>query len=924
MKKISNLIKQKNIFLFSNNKKSITSQSKMTIFNSLKTFQLKSLHAQSNRKFFSNINRNEDDYMFSTSDITTQPNSELGEEIKRIIDFEKVNKQTINEIKENETNLANEAKEEKIVFPKEFYNRNFKNLIIDSYNASVFLNAFFSKSMINLFCDAFMKYAIKTRNIDNNEKKLINEFSFLLKNSKRFKKYEKRLDEESFTKVCNQISQRVYISLITIYEFLDRGMRGFLTGDITLMLIKNLEGILEAKLKEIKEEETEFTDHGVDSNDFYEAYFKVDLNYFQSNSSANIVLNLGKHLEGEGLFSKKVLYYVNLKHIQLCSKYSSSLNKNKNSSYTMEIVESMINKKKLKLQSIFNGIYNEIADTCIFTELKTPFNGILYPHNESKSNLFRRQLLLEENSFDSANEDFIKIFSCLQDMDMAHNLFFNRKLILNWHDNLVFAINEAQRSLIIKDDLMKKNNDYMKYLVILKAEEISIICLLFLMKTIINNLAVRKVNNEETLLKVLNNTTTAEDVLEEDFELSIPLVSFATDIGALYFQELRNTKITNYFTNEKAKVFYKHLSFNMMQFEVDKKEKIKLGLFLTNIMANHIYFNNKYDENEIEVNSKLELIHINQKQIDSFKKQNFVVINKIFMARYYEGMQKTFSQNIQIKRSLPMIYPPMPWKTSQIGGYYLRQTSFSKVFSEHIEAKNSYNNCDINVVMKALDQLGSIGWRINQKVLDLVEYTWANGGGVASIPPRFNENFIDKESIKNKSFNQKLELLKESQSNREMHSLRCDFNIKLRIAKDYSKVREFYFPHNIDYRGRCYPISPHLNHIGNDLCRGMLEYSDSKPLGEEGLRWLKIHLANVIGNDKLPLDGRAEYIDSIIDIVHKCAEDPYNNDWWHDVDNPWQTIAVMFELSAALKVSNIYLLYSLKIPKLIKQIFTVM
>lgn len=59
-----------------------------------------------------------------------------------------------------------------------------------------------------------------------------------------------------------------------------------------------------------------------------------------------------------------------------------------------------------------------------------------------------------------------------------------------------------------------------------------------------------------------------------------------------------------------------------------------------------------------------------------------------------------------------------------------------------------------------------------------------------------------------------------------------------------------YFPHNIDFRGRAYPIPPHLNHLGSDVCRGMLMFDRPRMLGERGLYWLKIQLANVAGQDK--------------------------------------------------------------------------
>lgn len=41
--------------------------------------------------------------------------------------------------------------------------------------------------------------------------------------------------------------------------------------------------------------------------------------------------------------------------------------------------------------------------------------------------------------------------------------------------------------------------------------------------------------------------------------------------------------------------------------------------------------------------------------------------------------------------------------------------------------------------------------------------------------------------------------------------------------------------------------------MGADLARGLLEFSEGVELGEGGLRWLKIHLGNLMGKDKLPM-----------------------------------------------------------------------
>jgi len=200
-----------------------------------------------------------------------------------------------------------------------------------------------------------------------------------------------------------------------------------------------------------------------------------------------------------------------------------------------------------------------------------------------------------------------------------------------------------------------------------------------------------------------------------------------------------------------------------------------------------------------------------------------------------------------------------------------------------------------------LNFLGSLSWRVNKKILDTIEHIWSIGGGLGEVPKRFNERAITPEMIREATFREKLKLLKEHQINKEGHSLRCEFLLRLNMAQSFKTCNSLYFPHNMDFRGRVYPIPPHLNHMGADLNRGILEFSEAKPLGEKGLWWLKIHLANKIGKDKLPLDDRAKYAESIIDTVHLCAADPKNNLEWLQSDSPWQTLACMFELSAAMK-----------------------
>lgn len=137
--------------------------------------------------------------------------------------------------------------------------------------------------------------------------------------------------------------------------------------------------------------------------------------------------------------------------------------------------------------------------------------------------------------------------------------------------------------------------------------------------------------------------------------------------------------------------------------------------------------------------------------------------------------------------------------------------------------------------------------------------------------------------------------------NSELYSLRCDTAIKLDLAEQFVE-HEFYFPYNLDFRGRAYPVPPNLNHLGSDFCRGILTFSDKKALGKKGLWWLKVHLANLCGQDKLNFQQRVDYIDQHLEQVHDSAARPLDGSgWWQKAEDPWQALAVCMEVSKAIQ-----------------------
>jgi DNA-directed RNA polymerase len=86
----------------------------------------------------------------------------------------------------------------------------------------------------------------------------------------------------------------------------------------------------------------------------------------------------------------------------------------------------------------------------------------------------------------------------------------------------------------------------------------------------------------------------------------------------------------------------------------------------------------------------------------------------------------------------------------------------------------------------------------------------------------------------------------------------------------------FYLPHNLDFRGRAYPLPPHLNRIGDDLTHGLLLFGKAKPLGERGLRWLKIRMSSLYGYDKATFEERVEFVHKHLDDIFNSAVNPLN------------------------------------------------
>lgn len=189
----------------------------------------------------------------------------------------------------------------------------------------------------------------------------------------------------------------------------------------------------------------------------------------------------------------------------------------------------------------------------------------------------------------------------------------------------------------------------------------------------------------------------------------------------------------------------------------------------------------------------------------------------------------------------PMICPPIPWHGTNSGyhGYFsFKQIIMVRTPGEFMKysrkvmdqlKKYKYNTYQqLFPAMDSLNQLGAIPWKINVDVLNVAVDLFQNENvkrqykelDLPLDPSLMIENPLPEDATRRDIRKAKREFNKKR---KETNSLFATVLYRLSLASHF-RDDVLWFPHNFDFRGRVYPVPPHLNHMGDDLCRGKYVY----------------------------------------------------------------------------------------------------
>lgn len=238
---------------------------------------------------------------------------------------------------------------------------------------------------------------------------------------------------------------------------------------------------------------------------------------------------------------------------------------------------------------------------------------------------------------------------------------------------------------------------------------------------------------------------------------------------------------------------------------------------------------------------------------------------------------------------LPMVVPPLHWTDCEPGGYAILPTVLLKKPARHGRAE-----AEPPEVREAVNAIGATPWRVNRWVLGILGQLAAGGGGDAGIPALVPLALppLPAGSDEDAVVRYKRHAAWVYRRNHQIASEARVFAIKLDAAglmKDYPRI---YFPHQLDFRGRLYPVPVLFHHQGDDVCRGLLEFAEGRDCtGERAQFWLKVHLANRCGVDKVSFEQRVDWVEASRESFAGWVADPLVNTGWMDADDPFQALA---------------------------------
>lgn len=386
---------------------------------------------------------------------------------------------------------------------------------------------------------------------------------------------------------------------------------------------------------------------------------------------------------------------------------------------------------------------------------------------------------------------------------------------------------------------------------------------------------------------------TAMDKLVVNYKeeiISYQYLKQATKQDAAFFEDGLKHRLRNDFKVQYARRAYKDMGFTPDTMDTDNLYKL-VTVLLEAVIKGSGYFEYKVEANHTDGNKRPK---------------------KYLKAA--DWLVKAWAKSIDVMalnsfKFSPCVIPPKPWEGIKDGAYYGVNAPFAQFIRVNMYQHNAFldqyiqkcEQLDLTWLFKCVNALQSTPFIINEKILNTMVSIMENHGGLGGLP-RTDEtpkipHLIDPTPEELEAHKKRLVAYYKHERARVSKVLRT--NTSLGCAKKYSKYEKIYFPWNLDYRGRIYPMCPALNPQGDDTQKALLLFAEPTPLSsDDALKWFYIAGAGFAGLDKIPFDDRIQWVLDNEDNILQSAASPLTYTWWDEVageESPMEFLAFCFE-----------------------------
>lgn len=268
------------------------------------------------------------------------------------------------------------------------------------------------------------------------------------------------------------------------------------------------------------------------------------------------------------------------------------------------------------------------------------------------------------------------------------------------------------------------------------------------------------------------------------------------------------------------------------------------------------------------------------------------------------------SEEVLTPRFMPMVEKPVAWSPGMIrgGGYGSDTFEHTLVKSRNKGQTDLLRSADMPAVIQCTNRLQETPWKVCTELFEVMYDYWERGlddGGdiplnrMLELPQR--PNGAPRKDPAWTAYNKRAAYV--YTTNVRMKAARVALAQTLYTAKKFLGER-FYFPVQLDFRGRCYYLPGHLNPQGSDYARALLEFADGEPMTDRGYFWFQIFGANLFGKDKISHAERCDWVAQNKQLIIASAVDPYGCRWWQEAKSKWQFLRWCMEFNNLRHVAS--------------------